>query len=126
MEKIDKPNFSFSEIIKSIIVKEIKKLNPIKTLQSNDIPKKLRNFLICSQQSLLKILTNALTAAPLKKISKYRRQNQFRKELDQLAKTIINGYVYFQFFPKIMKDICMNAYFDGIFFKISIGLSQRL
>ena len=29
MEKVDKPNFSFSEITKFIIVKEIKKLNPI-------------------------------------------------------------------------------------------------
>ena len=39
MEKIYKPNnFSFNEISKSIVIKEIEKLNPKKNSQSNDIP----------------------------------------------------------------------------------------
>ena len=43
MDKIEKPNFSFKEITKPFVVKEIKNLNPKKTSQSNDIPAKLIN-----------------------------------------------------------------------------------
>ena len=41
-EKINKHNCSFNEITKSKIVKELKSLNPRKTLQSNDIYTKLK------------------------------------------------------------------------------------
>ena len=40
MDKIEKPNFSFTKIVKPFGVKEIKNLNPKKTSQSNDIPTK--------------------------------------------------------------------------------------
>ena len=41
MDKIEKPNFSFNEIAKPLVIKEIKNLDPKKTSQSNDIPTKL-------------------------------------------------------------------------------------
>ena len=41
LDEIEKSSFSFKEIIKPFVVKEIKNLNPKKTLQSNDIPTKL-------------------------------------------------------------------------------------
>ena len=51
MDKIEKPNFTFNEIIKPFVVKEIKNLHPKKTLQSNDIPtKSLGNILTYLQQ----------------------------------------------------------------------------
>ena len=36
MDQIEKPNFSFKEITKPIVVKQIKKVSPMKTSQSND------------------------------------------------------------------------------------------
>ena len=59
MEKKDKPNFRFNEITKSIVVKEIKKLNPRKTSLSNDISKKLIKEFCHINILLLTILTNA-------------------------------------------------------------------
>ena len=51
MDKIEKPNFTFNEITKPFVVKEIKNLHPKKTLQSNDIPtKSLGNILTYLQQ----------------------------------------------------------------------------
>ena len=41
MDKIEKPNFSFNDITKPFVIKEIKNLDPKKTSQSNDIPTKL-------------------------------------------------------------------------------------
>ena len=41
MDKIEKPKFSFKEIAKSIVVKEIINLNPKKTSQSHGIPRNL-------------------------------------------------------------------------------------
>ena len=41
MDKKEKLNFSFKEITKAFIVKEIKNLNPKKTSRSNNIPTKL-------------------------------------------------------------------------------------
>ena len=41
MDKLEKPNFSYKEITKSFIVKEIENLNSKKTSQSNNIPTKL-------------------------------------------------------------------------------------
>ena len=41
MAEIEKTNFSFKEITKPFVVKEIKNLNSKKTSQSNDIPTKL-------------------------------------------------------------------------------------
>ena len=41
LDKIEKSNFSFKEIIKPFVVKEIKNLNPKKTLHSHDIPTEL-------------------------------------------------------------------------------------
>ena len=59
MEKKDKPNFRFNEITKSIVVKEIKKLNPRKTSLSNNISKKLIKEFCHINILLLTILTNA-------------------------------------------------------------------
>ena len=59
MEKKDKPNFRFNEITKSIVVKEIKKLNPRKTSLSNDISKKLIKEFCHINILLLTVLTNA-------------------------------------------------------------------
>ena len=41
MDKIGKPNFSFNEIAKPLVIKEIKNLDSKKTSESNDIPTKL-------------------------------------------------------------------------------------
>ena len=59
MEKKDRTNFRFNEITtKSIVVKEIKKLNPRKSSQSNDISKKLIKEFCHINILLLTILTN--------------------------------------------------------------------
>ena len=41
MDKIEKPNFSFNDIAKPLVIKEIKNLDLKKTSQSNDMPTKL-------------------------------------------------------------------------------------
>ena len=41
MDKIEKLNFSFKEMTKSIVVQEIKNLHPKKTSRSDEIPTKL-------------------------------------------------------------------------------------
>ena len=41
MDKIEKSNFNFKEITKPFVVKEIKNLNPKKSSQYNDMPRKL-------------------------------------------------------------------------------------
>ena len=106
MEKKDRTNFRFNEITtKSIVVKEIKKLNPRKSSQSNDISKKLIKEFCHINILLLTILTNTWITAPFQKVSKYWRQYQFTKKIKQLTKTFKNWKVCYLIFPNLMKHI---------------------
>ena len=110
MEKKDKPNFRFNEITKSIVVKEIKKLNPRKTSLSNNISKKLIKEFCHINILLLTILANAWITTPFQKVSKYWRQYQFIKKTKQLTKTFVDWKVCYLIFPNLMKHIYMMSW----------------
>ena len=104
IEKKDKPNFRFNEITKSIVVKEIKKRNPRKTSQSNDISKKLiKEFYHiiandsnkCLNSSTFSESFKILEAIPVYKKEKTTDKNIYRLKsmLSNLSK-LMNAYFH--------------------------------
>ena len=69
VDKIEKDNFSFKEIIKPFVFKGIKNLNPKKMSQSNDVPAKLIKECsdIFTTIIILKILADACIMVPFQK-----------------------------------------------------------
>lgn len=109
-ELIYKPDFSFSEITKSIIVKSII-VESFKNSQSNVVPKTLINKIYdILQLSLLKILTNVLI--PVYKRDEWTDKNNYRRihMLSMLSKSY-ERYIHDE----------MNAYFDNIYAKFQCG-----
>ena len=103
MDKIENPNFSFKEITKPFVLKEIKNFNPKKTAPSNDIP---------IPTKLIREYFEILTTIIIKDFKKCKHNGTFPKGFKTSEYTFKSVQNYMNDESYMHDEI--NAYFDYI------------